>query len=72
MRVRLGIGKPADKSSIENYVLEPFPSDELPLLPEIIEMAAGAVCEIILSGIQKAMGKYHKINTSNSLMKEVE
>jgi PTH1 family peptidyl-tRNA hydrolase len=72
MRIRLGIGKPADKYRIESYVLEPFKSDELPLLPEIIETAAGAVCEIISSGIQKAMGKYHKINISNSLMKEVE
>ena len=72
MRIRLGIGKPADKSRIESYVLEPFNSDELPLLPEIIETAAGAVYEIISAGLQKAMGKYHKINISNSLIKEVE
>ena len=67
MRIRLGIGKPVDKSRIESYVLEPFKSDELPLLNNIIETAAGAVCEIISSGIQKAMGKYHSINISNSL-----
>jgi PTH1 family peptidyl-tRNA hydrolase len=72
MRIRLGVGKPVDKSRIESYVLEPFKSDELPLLKDIIETAAGAVCEIISSGIQKAMGKYHSINTSNSLIKEVE
>jgi peptidyl-tRNA hydrolase, PTH1 family len=67
MRIRLGIGKPVDKSRIESYVLEPFGVDELPLLNNIIETAAGAVCEIISSGIQKAMGKYHSINISNSL-----
>ena len=67
MRIRLGIGKPVDKSRIESYVLEPFKSDELPLLNNIIETAAGAVCEIISSGIQKVMGKYHSINISNSL-----
>ena len=72
MRIRLGIGKPVDKSRIESYVLEPFKADELPLLKDIIETAAGAVCEIISSGIQKAMGKYHSINISNSLIKEVE
>jgi PTH1 family peptidyl-tRNA hydrolase len=72
MRIRLGIGKPIDKSRIEGYVLEPFKSDEFPLLPEIIETATEAVCEIISAGFQKAMGKYHKINISNSLKKEDE
>jgi peptidyl-tRNA hydrolase, PTH1 family len=72
MRLRLGIGKPIDKSRIEGYVLEPFKSDEFPLLTEIIETATEAVCEIISSGLQKAMGKYHKINISNSLKKEDE
>jgi PTH1 family peptidyl-tRNA hydrolase len=72
MRVRLGIGKPADKSRVEGYVLEPFNPEELPGLPEIIQTAAEAIEEIILSGIQVAMGKYHKKNISNSLIKEVE
>lgn len=72
MRVRLGIGKPTDKSRIEGYVLEPFNSEELPLLPEIIQTAAEAIDEIISSGMQVAMGKYHKKNISNSLKKEDE
>lgn len=60
MRVRLGIGKPAEKSRIEGYVLEPFKSEELALLPDVIQTAAGAVSEIILSGMEKAMATYHK------------
>lgn len=61
MRVRLGIGKPPDKSRVESYVLEPFNSEEeLPLLPEIIATAAEVVSEIVLSGIEKAIAKYHK------------
>jgi PTH1 family peptidyl-tRNA hydrolase len=72
MRVRLGIGKPADKSRVEGYVLEPFNSEELSVLPEIIQTAAEAIEEIISSGMQVAMGKYHKKNISNSLIKEVE
>ena len=72
MRVRLGIGKPAEKSRIEGYVLEPFKSEELSLLPDVIQTAAGAVSEIILSGMEKAMAKYHKKNISNSLKKEDE
>ncbi|OPY85282.1 MAG: Peptidyl-tRNA hydrolase [Smithella sp. PtaU1.Bin162] len=73
MRVRLGIGKPADKSRVEGYVLEPFKSDEeLPRLPEIINTAAGAVSEIILYGMEKAMAKYHKKYICNLLEKEDE
>jgi PTH1 family peptidyl-tRNA hydrolase len=70
MRVRLGIGKPQDKSRVEGYVLEPFNKEEQSVLPDIITMAANAIPEIIVSGIQMAMGKYHSINMSNSLKEE--
>ena len=70
MRVRLGIDRPADRSRIEGYVLEPFPAAQLPVLREIIDTATDAVCEIVSAGQQKAMVKYHKINISNSLKKE--
>lgn len=71
MRVRLGIGKPSDKSRIEGYVLEPFKADEeLSLLPEIIRTAAEACSEIVLSGIEKAIAKYHKNILDNFLKKE--
>jgi PTH1 family peptidyl-tRNA hydrolase len=59
MRVRLGIGKPADKSRIEDYVLNPFEKEEVGVLPEIIQSAADAATEIVLSDIQTAMIKYH-------------
>jgi PTH1 family peptidyl-tRNA hydrolase len=72
MRVRLGIGKPADRFRVEGYVLEPFNSEELPGLSGIIQTAAEAIEEIISSGMQVAMGKYHKKNISNSLKKEEE
>ena len=71
MRVRLGIGRPSDKSRVEGYVLEPFKSgEEISLLPEIIQTASAAVKEIISSGIKEAMVKYHTKNISNSLKKE--
>jgi peptidyl-tRNA hydrolase, PTH1 family len=73
IRVRLGIGKPSDKSRIEGYVLEPFSSDEeLSKLPEIISTATDAVSEIVLSGIEKAITKYHKKILVKSLKKEDE
>ena len=70
MRIRLGIGKPVDKSRIEGYVLEPFGKEELSVLPEIIQWAADAATEIVLSGMQTAIGNYQTKNISNFLKKE--
>jgi peptidyl-tRNA hydrolase, PTH1 family len=70
MRVRLGIGKPVDKSRIEGYVLEPFREEERSQLPELISWAADAVSEIVLSGMQSAIGKYQSKNIINSFKKE--
>lgn len=62
IRVRLGIGKPVDKSRIEGYVLEPFRQEEQEALPEIIGLAADASAEIVLNGLQKAVSKYQTKN----------
>ena len=70
MRIRLGIGKPVDKSRIEGYVLEPFGKAELGVLPEIIQWAADAATEIVSSGMQTAIGNYQTKNISNFLKKE--
>jgi PTH1 family peptidyl-tRNA hydrolase len=67
--VRLGIGKPVDKSRIEGYVLEPFRKEEQDVLPEIIGLAAEASAEIVLNGLQKALSKYQTKNR-NFLKKE--
>jgi PTH1 family peptidyl-tRNA hydrolase len=65
IRVRMGIGKPSDKSRVEDYVLERFGSEEAAVLPRIIQLAADAATEIVLSGMQTAMVKYHTKNISN-------
>ncbi len=59
MRVRLGIGKPADKSRVESYVLEKFETEDSELLESIIQLAAQAAADIVTSGMQQAMAKYH-------------
>lgn len=61
-RVRLGIGKPVDKSRIEGYVLENFRMEEQRILPEVIGRAADASAEIVLNGLQKAISKYQTKN----------
>ncbi len=69
IRVRLGIGKPVDKSRIEGYVLEPFRKEEQEVLPDIISRAADASAEIVLNGLQQAISKYQTKNI-NFLKKE--
>jgi PTH1 family peptidyl-tRNA hydrolase len=69
MRVRLGIGKPVDKSRIEGYVLEPFRKEEQSVLPDVLGRAADASAEIILNGLQQAISKYQTKNI-NFLKKE--
>ena len=69
IRVRLGIGKPVDKSRIEGYVLENFTGDERRSLPDVINRAADASAEIVLNGLQQAISKYQTKNI-NFLKKE--
>lgn len=60
LRVRFGIGRPARKTMVEGYVLEPFSAEEANDLPQLTQRAAEAVTDIISSGIQAAMEKYHE------------
>ena len=64
-RVRMGIGKPADRTPVEDYVLQKFNPDESARLQEIIQSASEAAADIIQSGLQQAMAKYHTKNISN-------
>jgi len=59
IRLRLGIGKPSDKSRVESYVLEKFETENSDLLKSIIQLAAEAAADIVTSGMQQAMAKYH-------------
>jgi PTH1 family peptidyl-tRNA hydrolase len=71
MRVRIGIGRPADKARIESYVLERFGPKEEAILKPVIQSAVDAASEIVLSGIQTTMVKYHTKNISNSKKEDV-
>ena len=62
IRVRLGIGKPVDKSRIEGYVLEPFRKEEQDVLPDVINRVADASAEIVRNGLQNAVSKYQTKN----------
>jgi len=67
IRVRIGIGKPPDKSMVEKFVLETFTEDEITMLPLITMTASDAVTAIILSGIQSAMNQYNYRGANQSV-----
>lgn len=59
LRVRLGIGRPENKSMVEGYVLSPFSGEEADRLPALLRIAGEAVADIISSGIEAAMEQHH-------------
>jgi PTH1 family peptidyl-tRNA hydrolase len=65
LRVRFGIGKPARKTMVEAYVLEPFSAEETICLPQLTQKAAEAVSDIISSGMPASMNKHHEDAKSN-------
>jgi PTH1 family peptidyl-tRNA hydrolase len=70
MRVRMGIGKPAGRTPVEDYVLQRFNPDESALLQQVIQSASEATADIVTSGMQQAMAKYHTKNKNMSNKKE--
>jgi len=59
VRVKVGIGRPAGKGEVVDYVLGPFDPDQAAELPAVVERAAEAVTHIVLEGPIKAMNRFH-------------
>ncbi|HLE25340.1 MAG TPA: aminoacyl-tRNA hydrolase [Thermodesulfobacteriota bacterium] len=60
IRVRVGIGKPVQKSEVIDHVLSQFEKEEKKLVKDAIVKAADAVIEIVLMGAESAMNKFNK------------
>ena len=69
-RVRLGIGKPDRREMVEGYVLSSFSPDETSQLPRVVGKAAEMLTEMLSTGIESAMCKYHG-KTINNFNEEV-
>lgn len=64
-RMRFGVGKPDRREMVEGYVLSPFSADEMDRLPQLIATATEMLTEMLFSGIQAAMCKYHGKTINN-------
>ena len=60
VRVRVGIGKPIQKSEIIGHVLSGFEREEQKIMEDTVSRAADAILEIILRGLQNAMNKFNR------------
>lgn len=61
-RIRLGIGKPAEKEDVVSYVLSSFTDEEMEIVKRMIESACQAVEVLIKEGLEKAMNIFHRKN----------
>jgi PTH1 family peptidyl-tRNA hydrolase len=59
-RVRIGIGRPPDGVNPEEYVLEPFNSEEIGQLDGLVSRAAEAVITLVNDGGQRAMERFNR------------
>lgn len=58
IRVRIGVGKPQDKSDVANYVLDNFSKEELNKLPDIIRHTIEAIKALKSEDIEQVKTKF--------------
>ncbi len=64
-RVKVGVGRPHNLESIEDYVLSPFYRDEKKIIERVIRLAVRA-CELFVSeGVESAMNHINYENLTN-------
>jgi peptidyl-tRNA hydrolase, PTH1 family len=59
-RVRVGIGRPPDGVDAVDFVLEPFSSQEVKQLDELVSRASEAVVSLLQEGGQRAMEQFNR------------
>ena len=58
-RLRVGIDAPARSRDGIEYVLEPFPREQVEVLPEVLERAADACITVVTGGLELAMSRFN-------------
>jgi len=58
-RLRIGIGRPADKAEVTGYVLGPYSTEESALLERIVARARDAVVTVLTKGLKDGMNRFN-------------
>jgi peptidyl-tRNA hydrolase, PTH1 family len=64
IRLRIGLGRPAEKIPAESYVLQPFSSAERKELPSLMDQACDALEILLEHGFTTAMNRFNVRKTS--------
>ena len=59
-RLKIGIGRPANKKEVVNYVLSPFSKEERFILEKVLASATDCIINVLKYGIDKAMSYCNK------------
>ena len=59
IRIRIGIGKPLEKTNVNKYVLSKFDKNEINLIKEITDISEEIIDDIVFEGIAFAMNKFN-------------
>ncbi len=59
LRVKIGIGRPEDKESAVDYVLQPFDDEQWRQMVEVIPKSVEAIMDLLTIGPDKAMNIYN-------------
>jgi peptidyl-tRNA hydrolase, PTH1 family len=59
LRVRFGIGRPPGTTDPAAFVLKPFSAAEAKELPYLVDRAADAVEDLVLTGLEATQNRYH-------------
>jgi peptidyl-tRNA hydrolase, PTH1 family len=58
-RLRIGIDRPPPPMEVVDFVLSKFPAQQRKMIDEAIDLAAGAVLQWSISGVQQCMNQYN-------------
>ncbi len=59
-RLKIGIGRPANKKDVVNYVLSPFSKEERFILEKVLSSATECITNVLKYGIDRAIGQCNK------------
>lgn len=59
VRLRMGIGRPTGKQSVEKYVLSDFDASERAELRDLLDRAVDALHTVVTEGPKAAMNRFH-------------
>ncbi len=59
-RLKIGIGRPASKKDVVDYVLSPFPKEQELLLEKVVSSAVDCLLSVLKYGIDKSLNSCNK------------